>query len=909
MKPSKLPDYSKASSCKRRRNFTLGLAIAAGATLFAAGQVRCEEPFTLASTPGKLPKDVIPRAYAVRVEPNLETRACKGSEIIDIEAVRPVRKIVLNALDLTISGAVLSGGKAPMPLTAAMDAGEQTVTLALPEELPAGKYQLAMNFAYTLHDLSQGLYIEHYDTASGKKMMLASQMEPTDARRMFPCWDEPAFRAIFQLSVSLPLPACEKFEAVSNMPLTQVNDSTAGGAGTREFVFAPTPPMASYLVALIAGELESVEGEADGVKIRVLTTEGKRESGRYALESAEKILAYYDEYFGIHYPLPKLDEIAVPGGFGGAMENWGAIVYSEPYLLYDPATSAPAVREDVFAVLAHEMSHQWFGDLVTMAWWDNLWLNEGFASWMGTKTTDHFNPDWQAWLRANSDKEDAMREDARKTTHPIQQPVKTEEQAMDAFDNITYLKGQSFIRMLESYLGPDVFRDGIRRYMAAHKYGSTTTADLWAALGEASGKPVAAFAQDWTLRPDFPVVTLGVDAGGKPALTQQRFTVRQKDAAPLIWKIPVIVEDAAAPGKTGQILLSNAGPAPVDLPWDKASVLKLNAGDLGYYRSEYSPEHSARLYALAGTLPEADRLNLLGDAWASAVAGRQHLYQYLDLLNTLRGDTGTAFAEHAVEHLKELRMLLFGTPAYEPFLAYARGFLGPQLQRVGWDAKPGEASTDGIVRADLIRALADAGDKGVLDEAGRRFEAFLKNPASLPGAIRRSVLHAAGIQATPARFDQLLALARSATQIEDKTDYYDALGATSDPALLVRALGLMASPEAPIAVLMRSVLPSAMGGSHPDIAWSFMQKHVRETMARLAAFSGSRVLSICMNAFSDEARADEFSAIVAGIPQMASSSEIAKDIEGMRIRADLKQRELSNVTVWLSTTLAPHAKP
>ena len=376
---------------------TLALAVCLVFCGWSIPAAHAEEPFALATTPGKLPKDIVPHAYVIHVSPDPATRACTGNETIDIEVLRPTAKIVLNAADLEITTASLQGleaGAAATPLTPQPDAGEQIVTFPLPKELPAGKYRLALAFHYTLHDLPQGLYLEHYNAPSGQKTMLASQMEPTDARRMFPCWDEPAFRATYQLNVSLPLPACEKFEAVSNMPVAQVHSTVAGGsaAGTREFDFAPTPPMATYLVALVAGELEEVKGEADGVQIRVLTTEGKRESARYALESAEKILSFYDEYFGVHYPLPKLDEIAVPGGFGGAMENWGAIVYNESILLYDPQTSSASVKEDVFAVMAHEMAHQWFGDLVTMAWWDNLWLNEGFASWMGTKTTDHFNP-------------------------------------------------------------------------------------------------------------------------------------------------------------------------------------------------------------------------------------------------------------------------------------------------------------------------------------------------------------------------------------------------------------------------------------------------------------------------------------------------------------------------------------
>src|SRR2546430_1439324 len=317
----------------------------------------------------------------------------------------------------------------------------------------------------------------------------------------------------------------------------------------KEVRFAMTPPMSSYLNVFVAGELDLIETKAAGTQIRVIATKGKAEWGRYALESSAKILQYYNDYFGVPYPLPKLDQIAVPGGFGGAMENWGGITYFESVLLFDPEKSSDNTKHDIFAVIAHEMAHMWFGDLVTMAWWDNLWLNEGFASWMGTKCTAHFNPQWEVWLRKNVPrdparrvgiaKEQAMEGDARSTTHPVQQPITTEAETNSAFDDITYKKGQSFIRMLESFLGEDVFRDGIRRYIVAHEYSNTTTADLWNALSEASKKPVGDIAAGWTEQPGFPVVTVTRETDGKVRLTQKRFTVNFKNVPPLEWKIPL----------------------------------------------------------------------------------------------------------------------------------------------------------------------------------------------------------------------------------------------------------------------------------------------------------------------------------------------------------------------------------
>src|SRR6188472_315960 len=309
--------------------------------------------------------------------------------------------------------------------------------------------------------------------------MLGTQFEATDARRFFPCWDEPAFRARFQLTAVVP----ENWLAVSNMPIESETpldgrrppgaprlDASSGAPGGRalppgtslkEVRFASTPPMSSYLNVFVAGELDLIESRVGPTQIRVIATKGKAELGRYALEASAEILKYYNDYFGVPYPLPKLDQIAIPGGFGGAMENWGAITYYESVLLFDRQNSSAATKQSIYEVIAHEVAHMWFGDLVTMAWWDNLWLNEGFASWMGSKCSDHFNPQWHIWLRSNAAKQRAMTTDALSATHPIQQPVRTESEANSAFDEITYQKGQSFLRMLESYLGEEDFRRGI----------------------------------------------------------------------------------------------------------------------------------------------------------------------------------------------------------------------------------------------------------------------------------------------------------------------------------------------------------------------------------------------------------------------------------------------------------------
>src|SRR6266566_6947114 len=359
-------------------------------TLFA-NSMSAEKPFASPTTLGKLPKEVVPTGYSIRIVPDIDKLTFSGTETVKLSAHSPVHRLVLNTLELKITGASLDG-KALPESAIRIDEKTELLTLELPSQLAAGDHTLALSFSGKINQQGQGLFYARYqEQGSGtKKIMLGTQFEATDARRLFPCWDEPVFRARFHLTAVVP----ENWMAVSNMPIA----SEKKVAGGREVEFQPTPSMSSYLNVFCAGEFDAIESEVDGVKLRITTTKGKAESARYALEATAQILHYYNEYFGIPYPLPKLDQLAIPGGFGGAMENWGGITYYETALLFDPANSSAATKQRVYEVIAHEVAHQWFGDLVTMAWWDNLWLNEGFASWMGAKCTARFNPQWEVWL-------------------------------------------------------------------------------------------------------------------------------------------------------------------------------------------------------------------------------------------------------------------------------------------------------------------------------------------------------------------------------------------------------------------------------------------------------------------------------------------------------------------------------
>src|SRR6476469_5556873 len=689
-----------------------------------------EKPFNFNETPGKLPKEVLPTEYAIRIVPNLDNFTFAGSESVKLNVRSPVHQLVLNGLELKIEAASVDGKELPLSAIKT-DNEKELLTLTLQSELAAGDHALALRFTGKINQQGQGLfYVRYQDEGSGaRKVMLGTQFEATDARRFFPCWDEPAFRARFQLTAVVP----ENWLAVSNMPI-ETEQKIEGG---KEVRFASTPPMSTYLNVFVAGELDLIESRVGPTQIRVIATKGKAELGRYALEASAEILKYYNDYFGVPYPLPKLDQIAIPGGFGGAMENWGGITYYESRLLFDPKSSSGETKQNIYEVLAHEMAHMWFGDLVTMAWWDNLWLNEGFASWMGSKCTAHFNPQWEVWLarvlprdptrRIGIAKEAAMEGDARSTTHPIQQRVATEAEANSAFDDITYKKGQSFLRMLESFLSEDVFRDGIRQYIAAHKYSNTTTADLWKALSEASNKSVAEIAAGWTQQPGFPVVTVKRQVDGKVQLTQERFIVNFKNAPPLLWQIPLTY---SVVGETPATLLMTDKTASLEnVPADRA--LKLNLNGAGNYRVEYDDRSWELLLKALPKLGVEDRVNLMSDAWALVEAGRAPVSLYFGLIEKLPASTDLAEREQIISVLDFVNGLLLGSSECEEFQRYAQSLLRPTFATLGWAPKMNEPPNAGRLRESLIGAFGDLNDQEIIAGCRERFQKYLANPKSL----------------------------------------------------------------------------------------------------------------------------------------------------------------------------------
>ncbi len=867
--------------------------------LLALDLAQAESKFDFATTPGKLPKDVRPTDYAIRIAPNLDALTFTGSETIRLEAEKPFRKLVLNALEMEIASASIDGKALPKKAIA-LDAAEQLLTLTLPNEMPAGEHQIELKFSGKINAQGQGLYYARYqEHGTGEsKVMLGTQFEATDARRMFPCWDEPSFRARFQLTAVVP----EDFTAVSNMPIEGETEVEGG----KEVRFAVSPSMSSYLVVLCAGEFDSIEAEQDGVKLRVVTTKGKAEMGRYALESEAKILHYFNEYFGVPYPLPKLDLIAVPGGFGGAMENWGGITYYESVLLFDPKNSAASTKQDIFAVIAHEMAHQWFGDLVTMAWWDNLWLNEGFASWMGAKCTDRFNPEWNEWLRRNVPrdpsrrigfpKDTAMQADARSTTHPVQQPIKTEAEAGSAFDEITYRKGQSIIRMLESFLGEEVFRDGIRRYIATHKYSNTTTADLWEALTEVSGKPVGEIAPGWTEQPGFPFVKV-TRGENTIQLAQERFTVHFAHSPALQWQIPLTYVTQDQPAANGFLLRDKSASLPNELPNDKA--IKFNLGDSGYYRVEYDTASWELLVAQVPRLSAADRVNLLIDAWALAQSDRAPLSRYLGLVDLVLNDDQVVVYDQIIDTYSFINRLLAGAPLRPKFQQYARALLRPAFDRVGWDAKPGETFKSAVLRASLIRGLGLLNDSDVIAGCRSRFDGFLDDPTTVPPDLRPTIFSVVGRYADSTTWEKLHKLGVKTTSTEEKQYLYDALSNAIEPRLIARTIAIALTEELPTSRAATLLPVVARQAERTDLVWEYAQENMKALLAKQDALGVNGFAAGLLMYSSNPKDAETLERYAKASLPASAVRAVAKTVDEIGFRAEFKTRLISALTAWM----------
>ena len=782
-----------------------------------------DRPFSFEKAWGRLPKNVVPSDYLLSIAPDPATHSVRGSETVKLEFREATDTVQFNSLNQSLSN-VLFDGKPVKDVKSDNDRQLTTLTLAKPAK--RGNHTLSFQYTGTLESRPFGLFSQSYTKPDGSKdEIVSSKFEATDARRMFPCWDEPAFRANFTLSATVPA----AWAAVSNMPVEK--RTVKGDVATT--TFARSPRMPTYLLEFTAGDLAAITDKSSKTALSVWAVRGQEKDGAIALANAKQILDDYNDYFGFDFPLPKLDSIATPGGFTGAMENWGAITYNDQLLLVTPSSTI-GDKQDVFSVQAHEMAHQWNGDLVTMGWWDDLWLNESFASWRGAKETDLRNPGWKWWELQDGSKEYAMDADARSAARAIRQHVKNELEARSAFDpQITYAKGEAVLRMFEAYLGPDMFRDGVRRYMKAHAFSNATSADLWNALDAASGRHFEAIATDWTTKPGFPLVDAAAscDAAGKRTmtLTQKRFLLQGEDKSGATWSVPLQVRVGNAAHPTAVLFAKNGQQLQAG---QCSEALSLTANAIGYYRVAYDDATLTADKAHFAEMPFGDRIALLDDQWALAQADARHLPAYL----ALAGAMGTDFDERAWDQISSALATIESderdSPGHDNFTAYARTVLKPIADKLGWDAKPDEAPGVQKLRRQVLGDLGAWGDPAAIDEAHRRFAAFLTDRATLSPDDQDLVLGIVAHNADAATFLQLHALAKSAKNETELTRYYGTLMVARDPELAKQAAAIALSSEIPPqAAAQRLRFVAYLTGEHPALAWQTFTDNIDALMA------------------------------------------------------------------------------
>jgi aminopeptidase N len=810
-------------------SFTARCLLLATLGLASATPVPAEEPFSFDSAPGRLPKDVVPLDYTVDITPNIVALAFTGSESIALKFRAPAATISFNSLNESLSDVRLDGRPVQ---SVASDDDRQLTTVLLAAPAAAGMHTLTFTYAGKIETLSRGLFAQSYVGRDGKHgLMLSTKMESTDARRMFPCWDEPAFRATFELSVTVPA----QWATVSNMPISKrrVHGKTA------TTTFMRSPKMPSYLVEFTAGDLGDISAVGQGTKLGVWAVRGREHDGRTALANAQQILADYNDYFGYSYPLPKLDSIAIPGGFTGAMENWGAITYNDQLLLLTPS-STTGTRQTVFSVQAHEMAHQWNGDLVTMAWWDDIWLNESFASWMAAKETAQRHPDWHWWEGRDADKEEGMSADALMASHAIQQHVTDELQATAVFDpQITYRKGQAILRMFEAFVGADAFRSAIRNYIKARAFSNATTVDLWDALSLASGKDIRAILSGWTEQAGYPLVTVAAscDAAGVRTLrlSQRRFLLSGTDPNQSHWSIPLQIR--AGTQAMPQVLL---------LTQDQQSVsaglceqpLSLNADAIGFYRVSYDQSTLETNTREFDRLPSGDRIALLDDLWALVQSGTESLPVYLALASAMGSDLDARAWGQIAGALETVEFDERETPGHDAFALYAQSMIRPVFEQLGWDIKPGETPDLQQLRRTIVADLGAWGDRQVIDEARRRFAAFIKDRRAIAPDDQSVILSIVAQYADLAMFEQLHAVARAAKDESELRRYYSALMSVQDSELAEQAARIALSTEIPPqAGSVRLNLIARLAAHHPALAWTNFTRNSQTLLSPFARYA------------------------------------------------------------------------
>lgn len=852
--------------------------------------------------PFRLPRTVRPVRYELTLEPDLSAATFSGEVKIDLVVSEPTAVISCNALELDVLAAELTEGPidsgSPVTITAVdLDSATERVTFTLDRSISAGEAHLRLRFTGILNDKLRGFYRSTFiDTKGNEQVIATTQFEATDARRAFPCWDEPDMKASFAISLIVD----EHLFAVSNA--TERSRTPAPNRAGKHIVsFAETIVMSTYLVAFIVGPLDATEPvDVDGIPLRVVYPVGKAHLTDFALEVGAFCLRHFTNYYGIPYPGDKLDLVAIPDFAFGAMENLGCVTFREILLLVDPSTTTQAELLNVTDVINHELAHMWFGDLVTMKWWNGIWLNEAFATFMEMHATDAFRPQWDRWTTFGLSRTAAFDTDSLTSTRPIEYPVISPADAEGMFDILTYEKGAAVVRMLEQYLGEDRFRSGIRKYLKDHAFGNTETSDLWDAIESATGEPVRRIMESWIFQGGYPVLSVDIVNDGRTLrLSQHRFgfagdlgdgeSVIPSQDHQSLWAIPLIFSQKSATDGVvtfERVLLENPS---VDIELaEPAAWILLNTEGTGFYRARYAPDLRAALVSHAQSdLSPIERYGVVDDMWASVLADELEAHDFLEMAEAFRSESDLSVWQRIIAGLHALDRIVDGD-ARAAFHTRVRGILTPAYELLGPEPRPEDSDRDRALRGVLFEALGVLG--GNIDVQARArvllsVDDFEPDPALVAASI--AIVASTG---TVDEFDDFIQRMNLSSTPQDELRFLGALADFPDSELMARLMRMTLTDEvrsqnAPL--LLRRALSNREAG---PIAWSFVSSEWDALTTRLPSNSIARFLEGIRN-LSNPAIAAEVMSFFETHEVPQGDKILAQHLERLEVNLALRQRE------------------
>ena len=857
-----------------------------GLLLAAVAWIGCGTSARLAAQ--RLPVGIRPEHYSLVITPDLKLARFTGRETIDMVAERATDSITLNSAEIeftrvtvSVSGSTVESTQETQTATVMLDAEKQQATFKFARALPAGPVSLAIEYKGILNDQLRGFYLSKAKTRSYG----VTQFEATDARRAFPGFDEPALKATFDVSLVVD----QADTAISN---TQIVTDTPGPAvGKHTIRFATTPKMSTYLVAWLVGDWACSEGRSEGVPVRVCATPDKAALTRFALGAAKWDLKYFNKYFGIKYPLAKLDLVAIPDFEAGAMENFGCLTFRETELLIDQKDGSVSAKKAVASTVAHEISHQWFGDMVTMRWWDNLWLNEGFATWMETKAASRWRPEWKYDEDVAVELDGTMELDEQPGTRAMRAKAETPAEIDEMFDGIAYGKAGAVIGMVENWVGEEIFRKGVQEYLAAHLYGNATEEDFWSTLTRVSALPVDQVMRSFVEQPGVPVVSLADSSGSVMPVRQARFLLPDGAASAVSterWTLPLCFR----PGGCKVIT-----PDTASVTADPAAGVFANAADKGYYRTVYSPKQMSLLASAVETsLTAPERIGLLSDRWALMRGEMGSVGDYLDLAIAVKRDSEAIVIDTALGKVEAVGKLIATDEDRARLNAVVRREFGPVYAAM----KTGGTHTDwkqGDLRSTLYEALGEAGDAGVLGEAQAITAGLLLGRRPADSVVADASVGLVARHGDTAMYDKLVAVAQSSTDPGLKTDALHLLTRFEEPLLVIRTLEYAVSDDvrsqdswALIALLLER-------RETQDLAWQYLEQHWPAVSRKLTVNAGTRIVEAA-GSFCSAAKRDEVKQFFTEHP-VASDRALQRTLESISGCVRLREAQEPRLRHWL----------